>query len=182
MSKPFRWFSPSMRSHSRRPLPRAGTGEPPTCMHRRNSARAFVLGRWPRSWLPHPAPARYRLALWTGSFLSRLWPASPSDSEQRGACQLDSPVPDPCQVRPEDGLDGSDGLLLPRVILGLDGGARNTRWRRVLRRRQWGGEPFWSLCSPPRCGRAPGWPPESQESAAPSQGAQRSLTMCSAAS
>lgn len=57
-----------------------------------------------------------------------LWLVSPSDMQQRGACQLDLPVSDPCQVCPEDGLDGGDGLFLPGVILGLDGTAWNTWW------------------------------------------------------
>ena len=41
-------------------------------------------------------------------------------------------MPGPCQVCPEGRLDDGDGLLLPRVPLGLDDGARDAGLGRVL--------------------------------------------------
>lgn len=51
-------------------------------------------------------------------------------------------MPGPCQVCPEGRLDDGDGLLLPRVSLGLGSGARGAGLGRVLGRRDGvGGEP-----------------------------------------
>lgn len=64
----------------------------------------------------------------------------PVVSGHRGL-QVDRPVPGPCQVCPEGRLDDGDGLLLPRVSLGLGSRARDAGLGRVLGRREQGREP-----------------------------------------
>ena len=64
----------------------------------------------------------------------------PVVSGHRGL-QVDRPVPGPCQVCPEGRLDDGDGLLLPRVSLGLGSGAWDAGLGRVLGRRDEGREP-----------------------------------------
>lgn len=117
-------------------------------------------GDCPRSWLPRPAPAHYELALWTGSFLRRV-------------CGLHLPV------TPNRGGPASwTHLCLTRArcarrmdwmaVMASSCPGSSLAWTAGLGTRGGGGscgedsggrEPFRSLCPPPGCGRAPGWPP-----------------------
>ena len=63
------------------------------------------------------------------------------------------PVSGSGQVCPESRLDDGDGLLLPRVSLGLDSGARDAGLGRVLGRSDGGREPS-EIPAPSRVVRA----------------------------